>query len=151
RMIGVAADITDRKRREIASRFLAGASSALAALTDVDSALQKVAGLAVPDFADWCAVDLAEPDGGLRRVAVAHVDPDKVRLAHEIQRRWPPDPNAPTGIPQVIRSGRSEVVADITDRMLVEGIGDVELLRVMRELGLRSYIGVPLTARGKTV
>jgi signal transduction histidine kinase len=144
-------DVTDRKRREIASRFLAEASSALGALTDVDSALQNVATLAVPDFADWCAVDMADGDGGLRRVAVAHVDPAKVRLAHEIHRRRPPDPNAPTGVPQIIRSGRSELVADITDPMLVDGIKDPELHAIMRELGLRSYIGVPLTVRGKTL
>jgi PAS domain S-box-containing protein len=151
RVAGLAEDITDRKRRENAGRFLAGASSALAALTDADSALQKVAALAVPDFADWCAVDMTEANGVLRRVAVAHVDPDKVRLAHEIQRRWPPDPDAPTGVPQIIRSGQAELVGDITDPMLAGAIPDPELLGVMRELGLRSYIGVPLTVRGKTL
>ena len=151
RMVGVGLDVTDRKRREIASRFLAGASAALAALTDPDSALQTVASLAVPEFADWCAVDMADGDGGLRRVAVAHVDPAKVKLAHAIYRRWPPDPNAPTGVPQVIRSGRSEMVADIPDQMLVDAIKDPELLAIMRELGLRSYIGVPLTVRGKAL
>ena len=151
RVAGLAEDITDRKRREINSRFLADASATLAGLTDVDSALQNVAGLAVPGFADWCAVDMFEPDGRLRRVAVAHVDPHKVRLAHEVHRRWPPDPNAPAGVPQIIRSGRSELVADVTDDMMAEAVRDPELRAIMRDLGLRSYMGVPLSVRGRTL
>src|SRR5205807_7019068 len=92
-------DITERKRAEQASRFLADASKSLAVLVDHGSTMQKVARLAVPSFADWCAVDLLEPDGSLRRVAVAHVDPSKVELAHELNRRHPPDPDAPQGVP----------------------------------------------------
>src|SRR6516164_1142677 len=79
-------DITERKRAEQASRFLADASKSLAALVDYGSTMQKVARLAVPCFADWCAVDMVEADGSLRRVAVAHVDPSKIELAHELNR-----------------------------------------------------------------
>src|SRR5262249_9280912 len=84
RIIGasqIARDITARKRNEAALRFLAEASKLLAEVLDVPGTLQKVAGLAVPHVADWCAVDLLEPDGSLRRVAVAHVDPAKVEWA----------------------------------------------------------------------
>src|SRR5919201_2063008 len=71
----------ERKRAEQTSRFLAEASAALARLVDYESTLQKVARLAVPFFADWCTVDMLAPDGGLRRVAVAHGNPSKVELA----------------------------------------------------------------------
>jgi PAS domain S-box-containing protein len=148
---GIAIDITDRKRDAINTRFLAGASAVLAALTDEASALQKVATLAVPHFADWCAVDMAGPDGSIRRVAVAHVDPQKVRLAHEITDRWPPDPDAPHGVPEILRTGRSQIVSDITDQILSASIRDPEILVLLRKLGLRSYIGVPLAVRGKTL
>ena len=72
-------------------RFLAEASKLLAELSDVPSTLQKVARLAVPHFADWCAVDLLAPDGSLQRQAVAHADPAKVALAHELHRRYAPE------------------------------------------------------------
>jgi PAS domain S-box-containing protein len=146
-VIGVSSDISERKRAEEMARFLADASAALAGLVDEESTLQTVARLTVPAFADWCAVDLRQADGSLRRVAVAHVDPSKVELAHEVYRRYPPDPEAPQGVWSVLRSGRSEIVPEITDEVLVATVKDGELLRILRELGLRSYLGVPLAAR----
>ncbi len=83
------------KRGEQASRFLADASKSLAALVDYGSTMQKVARLAVPFFADWCAVDLVEADGSVRRVAVVHADPAKLELARELERRYPSDLTAP--------------------------------------------------------
>jgi PAS domain S-box-containing protein len=151
RMIGIGLDVTQRKRSEQTARFLADASAALAVLVDFDSTLQKVASLAVPSFADWATVDLVEPDGSLRRVSVSHIDPAKVQLAHDVHNRFPPDPAAPQGVWTILRTGRSEIVPEITDELLVQSIRDAELLRIMRELGLKSYIGVPLSVRGKTL
>ncbi|MEJ7594746.1 MAG: ATP-binding protein [Planctomycetaceae bacterium] len=150
-MIGIGLDVTQRKRAEQTARFLAAASAALAVLVDFDSTLQKVSSLAVPSFADWATVDLAEADGSLRRVSVSHIDPAKVQLAHEVHRRFPPDPHAPQGVWTILRTGRSEIIPEITDELLVQSIKEDELLRIMRELGLKSYIGVPLKVRGKTL
>jgi PAS domain S-box-containing protein len=147
----IARDISAVKRQEAHRRFLAGASTLLAELLDVPSTLQRVAGLSVPAFADWCTVDMLDQEGGLRRVAVAHVNPAKVQLAHEIHRRFPPDPEAPGGVWHVLRTGRSQLVSEILDSMLAENIRDSEQLRSLRELGLKSYMGVPLTVRGKTI
>lgn len=151
RMIGIGLDVTQRKRAEQTARFLADASAALAVLVDFDSTLQKVSSLAVPSFADWSTVDLAEADGSVRRVSVSHVDPAKVQLAHEIHRRFPPDPAAPQGVWNILRTGKSEIISEITDELLVRSSKDDEMLGIIRELGLRSYIGVPLTVRGKTL
>jgi PAS domain S-box-containing protein len=145
----IARDITAGKRHEAGLRFLADASKVLAEVLDVPSTLQKVAGLAVPHFADWCAVDLLEPDGSLRRVAIVHADPARIELARELARRYPPDPNAPHGAWNVVRTGRSDLLAEIPDSLLRETVPDKELLRILRGLGLRSYLGVPLTVRGK--
>src|SRR5262249_40387786 len=100
-------------------------------------------------FTDWCAIDMVQPDGSLLRLAAAHADPTKVQLAQELQRRFPPDPQAHRGIWNVIRTGKSEFVPDITDADLVANIENPEQLRISRELGLKSYIGVPLRVRGK--
>jgi PAS domain S-box-containing protein len=137
------------RRSEQTARFLADASAALAVLVDFDSTLQKVASLAVPAFADWATVDLAEADGTLRRVAVAHQDPAGVELAQELHRRLSPDPAAPQGVWNILRTGRAEFIPEVTDEMLVRSTRDEDLLRIVRELGPKSYIGVPLKVRGK--
>ena len=139
------------RESERVARFLADASAALAVLVDFDSTLQKVASLAVPSFADWATVDLVEDDGTLRRVAVAHADPDKVELAHELHRRFPPDPAAPLGVRNILRTGRAEILPEITDDLFARSVQNEELLRILRELGLKSYVGVPLKVRGKTL
>ena len=77
------------KQAEQRTRFLADASTELAVVVDYESTLQKVANLAVPYFADWSAVDLADDDGNLRRLAVAHQDPDKITLVQELMRELP--------------------------------------------------------------
>ena len=151
RMIGLGMDITQRKRAEQTARFLADASATLATLVDFESTLQKVSSLAVPYFADWAAVDLIEEDGSLRRVAVAHADPAKISLAHDIHRRFPPDPTAPQGVWNVLLRGQAEIVPEFTEELLAKSIKDDELLSIVRELGLKSYIGVPLKIRGKTL
>jgi PAS domain S-box-containing protein len=150
-VIGISVDLTERKRVEQALRFLADASAALAAVVDYQSTLQKVAGLAVPHFADWCAVDMLEPDGSLRRLAVVHADPAKVRLAHEFHRRYPPEPDARHGVPQVVRTGASDMMEDIPEALLAQGAKDEDHLRLLRELGLKSYMCVPLKGRGKVL
>jgi PAS domain S-box-containing protein len=147
----IARDITQAKRNEAALRFLADASKALSELTDVASTLQRVAGLAVPHFADWCTVDMLDPDGALSRVAVAHVDPAKVKLAQELQKRFPADPASPRGLWNILRTGQPEMVPEITEELIRQSTPNPEIRAILHELGLRSYIGVPLVLRGKTI
>jgi PAS domain S-box-containing protein len=148
---GTQRDITERKRIEEAQRFLAEVGAALSSSLDYRTTLASVARLAVPRLADWCAVDIVEEDGSLERLAVEHEDPQKVQLAHELNERYPPDPEAPQGVLRVVRSGQSEFYPDITDEMLVDAARDAEHLRLMREIGFVSVIIVPLVARGRTL
>jgi signal transduction histidine kinase/CheY-like chemotaxis protein len=144
-------DISDRRRAEESIRFLAEASSILAGSLDYDTTLASVARLAVPTIADWATVDMLMPDGRLRRLAVAHVDPRKVELAHDVERRFPTDMDAQAGIANVLRTGKAELVPEITDAHLVASIKDAELLGIIRALGLRSTICVPLRSTGRVV
>ena len=101
RITGLLSDVTERRQREEAHAFLDAASQVLAASMDPLETLEEVARLAVPALADWCAVQLAPDERGrFQQVAVAHVDPAKVRWARELQDRYPPDPDAPTGAPE---------------------------------------------------
>jgi PAS domain S-box-containing protein len=150
-MSGVCLDITRRKQSEMDLEFLAQASAELAGVADYQTTLDRIARLAVPHFADWCAIDLLRPDGKLHRVAAAHVDAEKVQLAHELHRRYPPDPESPVGTWNVLRTSKGMVVSDITKDMLESGSSDPELVAILRDLGLRSYVGAPLNARGRTM
>lgn len=130
--------------------FLVNAGSLLASSLDYSQTLERVARLAVPKFADWCVVDLVEKEG-LRRLAVAHADPSKEAMAKEYQRRYPADPNAPTGAANVIRTGEPEIYREITDAMLHSAALDAGHLKMLRGLGLRSAMTVPLKVWDRTL
>ncbi len=148
---GVAAfyDVTEQRRAADALRFLAGASAALGSSLEERAALARLAQLAVPGLADWCAIHLAGP-GGLELAAVAHADPDKVALARELYRLYPPDPDAPGGTAAVFRTGHPEVREEVADALLAGSARDARHLELMRGLGLRSYVCVPLRAGERT-
>jgi len=131
--------------------FLAEASNVLASSLDYETTLASVAELAVPHVADWCTIHILQDDGSVRQIAVAHVDPAKVRWARELEQRYPYDPSAPSGVPNVLRTGRSELTAHISDEMLVASAVDERALRILRELGLSAAMTVPLRARGRTL
>jgi signal transduction histidine kinase/DNA-binding response OmpR family regulator len=148
----------DRKRAEEAlraseqtERFLAEASALLSSSLDYETTLTHVTRLAVPRFGDWCGVDLLQSDGTLRALAVAHVDPAKVELARALRQKFPENPDAPIGSYAVLRSGKSELIESVSDDLLAAATQDEEQLRVVRELGLRSWMIVPLVAHGRAV
>lgn len=145
----------EQKAREAAEEaerraaFLAEASRILAASLDWAATLERVAHLALPGLADWCVVDVVEEDRSLHRVAVAHVDPAKAELAHRLRTRFPPYLNWPAGVPRVLRTGQAELYEDLTPGELEALSRDQEHRAVLEELGVRSLLIVPLTARGK--
>ena len=143
-------DVTSRKQAEESAHYLAEASALLASSLDYEDTLTELAHLIVPHFADWCAVSILDGDEP-RQLAVAHVDPEKVKWAHEINRRYPPDHNAKTGVANVIRTGKPELYPEIPDELLVAGAIDEEHLRLSRELGLRSAMVVPLSTQERTL
>lgn len=146
---GILRDVSAEKTAFDRLEFFARVGPALAASSlDYKSTLENLARLAVPFLADWSAVDVMNGDGKLERVAIAHSDPKKIELAHELASRYPPDPDASYGVPQVIRTGRAELVTDINDEFLDRAARDKEHLELIRSLGLRSYLIAPLAAQG---
>ncbi len=150
--IGSCIDISERKRREEIQAFLSQASQVLSSSLDYQTTLASVARLAVPNIADWCTVHIQEEDGSLQEVAVAHVDPDKIKWARELARHAPPpDPNAPQGMYAVLRTGKPEIYPDIPDELLVAVARNETELNILREIGYSSVIVMPLRVGDKTI
>jgi PAS domain S-box-containing protein len=149
--VGTSTDVTSRRAEERARDFLAEAWRVLGSSLDMDATLRSVARLAVPTLADWCAVDLVDPGGQLRRLAVEHTDPSKVALAMALQERYPSEPDASRGTLAVVRSGRTEWMADIPEELILQAARGPEHLQLLRSLGLRSYVAAPMAARGRVL
>lgn len=144
-------DITERKRIEAQERFLTEVSKVLSSTLDYQETLSNVARLVVPQLADWFAVDLVDAAGNFEMIELAHKDPEQVRWARALRERYPIDPTATTGIPQVARTGESELYAEISDEFLVAMTKNEEELALARQIGYSSAMIVPLLARGKNL
>ncbi|MGZ8739262.1 MAG: GAF domain-containing protein [Gaiellaceae bacterium] len=150
--IGTAELYQAQRRLAEDQRFVAQASELLASSLDYETTLANLAALAVPHFADWCAIDMIAEDGSIQRLTVAHVDPEKVRWAHDLADRYPPDPHAQYGVPNVIRTQQPEFFTEIPAELLREATANTpELFDILQELGLRSSMCVPLVARNRAL
>jgi PAS domain S-box-containing protein len=141
--IGTATDIHDRKRIEDQQRFIVAAGDELARSLDYRETLRRVGELAADEIADWCVIHIVESDSAVVQIAIAHRDPAKVTFARELQERYPPRNDA-TGPAAVIRTGEPELVPEITPELLRAAARDELHLELLRELGLESYVCVPL-------
>jgi PAS domain S-box-containing protein len=149
-------ELLERERRarteaESAQRrlqVLADASAILASSLDYETTLKGMARLAVPALADWCAVDMLDDDGRPARLVVIHGDPAKEALARELQDRYPPRLDAPHGIGRVLATGQSEFQPDADPADFIRMAHDEQHAAVVRELGLGSFLCVPVAAGG---
>ncbi len=141
-------DVTQLKRSESRLRLLADAGAVLGGSVDYQQTLQELADLLVGSIADWCVVDIVESDRDAKRVAVAHSDPARLPIAEELQRRYPSDPESPSGVHAVIRTGTPLLMTDVTDEILTAAAQDEEHLRLLRAAEIGSAVVVPLRARG---
>jgi PAS domain S-box-containing protein len=144
--VDVLEDVTEARRAELGQRLLAEAGQALGSASDPREALERLARVVVPALADWCGVHLPGPRDLIEPVAVAHVDPGKVALAGRLAAHQPirrGDPN-PTAI--AIREGRPFLQHDVTDEQLQAAAADPEHLELLRAVGFRAVMVVPMLA-----
>ena len=145
-------DITERKRAEEAAQYLARASDVLSSSLDYEQTLADLAHLVVPELADWCTVDIA--DGRRTR--------DRSRWRTPIRRRCGgrrssagdirPIPMRRRVCPNVLRDGKAGAVLPRSPtRCSSPSAVDDEHLRIIREVGIRSAILVPLIAHERTL
>jgi len=131
--------------------MLAGASMELALSLDVQRTLETLARLVVPRLADWCVVDMLMDDGTIQTLVVTHADPAREAIGWDMVRRYAIDPESPGGTAAVLRTLQYELVPEIPDTMLAILARDEEHLRMLRAMGLRSSLCVPLVARGRAL
>ena len=158
-------DITDRKRvekdllsvletekrlgKELTEanwkqQFLLNASALLAETSDFNLTLRKLAQSAVPAIADWCSVQMADEQGKLSTLAVAHPRPDRVQYVFDLARKFPPEPGSESIAERALRSGKSEAHFEIPDEMIVKAARSEEHLSILRSLGFKSSLTVPI-------
>jgi PAS domain S-box-containing protein len=145
---------TAREKAEIEqqrSRFLAEVSKMLAASFDGETVLQNVAQLAVETAAEGCYIHLTEIDGKVRLVAVAHAEASMLDAMNKLSVRNPIDNNSVNGYPLVLRTGKSELITEVSQEMLAAGAENEAELEVLRSLNIGSYACVPMTARGRVI
>jgi PAS domain S-box-containing protein len=145
-------DFSEHVRMEHGERFIARATHALTESIDWEATLRRVAQLAVPFLGDWCLVAL-DDERGLRAVAAAHADAGKARAIDDLLERYPLVRDAEHGIGKIMTTSAPELVPEVDVDAFVAERGEGARIRadILRELGLRSYLGVPLVARGKTL
>jgi serine phosphatase RsbU (regulator of sigma subunit) len=130
--------------------LLAEASMTLSRSLDLETTAAEVGRLLVPRFADWCLLQLLR-DGQLETVAVQHRDPETTEWARSLNRAFPTRMDAPTGAPNVVRTGRSEIYPFIPAELVQATAVSEEHLTILRRLGLTSAIVAPLTGRDGVV
>ncbi|HEX8619700.1 MAG TPA: PAS domain-containing protein, partial [Thermoanaerobaculia bacterium] len=147
--IGTTTDIDARKRDEEAASFLAEASALLTASLDPETILSRLAHLAVPRLADWCAIDVARENAPHERLIIAHPDQEKAAMITEVDRnyRLPPELDP---IVNVLTTGRSQFIEDIDPAYLATFARDERHAEIIRALAIKSWILVPIVAGGRT-
>ncbi len=132
-------------------RFVTRASRVLSSTLDHERTLEILAELAVPEVADWCAVDLLEPGGRLRRVTVTHAEPERHQLAQQYamdRGEWDAsfDPSR-----KVIEEGESIFFPEISEQTIVDSFPDTDQRALVQQLGIRSAAIIPLAGRHAVV
>ncbi|MBW4589851.1 MAG: PAS domain-containing protein [Aetokthonos hydrillicola CCALA 1050] len=144
-------DVTEQVKLERNQRFLSEASAVLASSLDYQTTLERVAQLAVPELADWCAVHIVKENSSIDQIAVAHIDSAKLQWAKQIQQKYPLKPDAPRGSAWTLRTGKSDLLTDIPDEFLVQAARDPEHLEILRSVGFKSVMTVPLRTQDRIV
>ncbi|XXF77656.1 PAS domain-containing sensor histidine kinase [Myxococcaceae bacterium GXIMD 01537] len=143
------AEVETAERRQ---SFLYQAMSTLFAHPpDPQGLYTLLAHLAVPDLADWCLVDAVESGPWVSRVAVAHLDPTQGERARLLPRRLERRDGAPVGVLRVLHTGEPELVPLVTDSLLRAAASEPAHPALLTRLQARSYMIVPLRARGHTL
>jgi serine phosphatase RsbU (regulator of sigma subunit)/PAS domain-containing protein len=132
-----------------ALEFLTRTGMVLAGSLNYEQTLAHVVDLVVPEIADWCGVYIADGgDGREREITSRLADPELERMLVEIRRRRR-DGGGESESLRVLHTGESILVTDVTGRPADDL--DASQRAGVERLGPRSYMLVPLRARGRVI
>jgi PAS domain S-box-containing protein len=129
--------------------FLAEASAILSSSLDYHETLNSLAQMCVPYLADWCSIDLWDGEE-IRRVAVVHNDPAKLEFALRLQEKYPANPHQPE-VRALLEEGKPIHFPEIPEELLLRNTRSEEHRQLMKSLGARSSMAVPLKTGGRTI
>jgi PAS domain S-box-containing protein len=150
RYVGTLEDVTRPRRAKVAAAFLERVGKALISSRAYDETLSRIVELAVPILGDWAAIDVVE-HGALRRVALWHRDPDKLRRGLAAFNQLPVPLATSQGLGAVVRTGEPRLVSPLSPELLEALDLNAEHRAFLEELGLCSVLGVPLSFQGRTL
>ena len=133
------------------SELLALSGELFGTSLDVEKTLGQLASLVVPRMADWAAVDVLDEADQFRRVGVAHVDPHGADLLRTLHEQYPLRANEGRLRGRVVATLEPIALYDVDDRELRSLARDENHYRMLKELGIRSAMWVPLIVRGRVV
>lgn len=163
-LLGISEDITDKKKLEAERlqliqtkfekeaadltaarlRFLSDASATLGSSLELESILTTLTQLCVPTIADWCSVQLLQPNGKLKQLAFAHKDPEKIKWAWDLYQKFPSASDVSNSPASVMLTGQSELNTYVNSDFLKQLAFNAEHLQIIESLSLYSYICVPI-------
>jgi signal transduction histidine kinase len=128
-------------------QLLAQAGVALSASMGYENRLLTMVHVVVPDMADWCAIDVIDQNNVLRRVAAAHIDPNKEKLVYDLQPTRQVDFDQ-ADRPQVetLLTGKSLLYTDLPFSLIEKSVTNPYQLEIIGQLDPRSCIVAPLIA-----
>jgi signal transduction histidine kinase/NO-binding membrane sensor protein with MHYT domain len=141
--------IAEAARARQAAAFLEEASRILTGTLSDQRMLSTLTRHCVPQLADYCSVDMLTTDGRIERVETSHVDPAKERIVRDLWQRYPYEPEDRVGVPEVLRTGEPLLVESFGEEAIAAFARDDQHLRQLLVLGPKSFMCVPLVARGR--
>jgi signal transduction histidine kinase/CheY-like chemotaxis protein len=130
------------------SAFLAKAGVLLSESLDYEETLGRLGRLCVQELADVCVLDIVE-GGEINRLPAACADPAKEPLLERLRSRHPAHWASPHPAARCLRDGQPISVPEFTDDLLRSMCDDEEHVELIRAIGVRSLVAVPLVARGQ--
>lgn len=145
RLLRVQADRAETEAAQARSALLERVTAVLASSLDYEKTLAAPATATLPEFADWCVLDVVDADGGYRRAVAAHRDPARAEEAGRLRnRRLLPD--APTPGVAAIRAGQTVATGPEQARALAV---DPEHARLLDAFGAGHILAVPIAVLGE--
>jgi len=151
-IVGNFRDITQRKQMEERQRLLNKASEKLSSSLDQQITLHEIAQMIVPSLADYCRIAVLDERQQIKEIAVHHIDPEQLTLVQVLYEQYKDNLNSPQGLQKLLETGQAELISDVSEvvlqRTMQENPG---MFAIIRALGLKSYMGMPLIARDRVI